>query len=61
MASNWIVTLCAADCQGYGGAQICREASDRANDGPCNWFSCPADTAVVTIGLCTATAPNGCE
>jgi len=61
MASNFVVTMCAPDCEAWDSVQICRAARECANGGPCNWFTCPASTAAVTIGLCTATAPWGCE
>jgi len=64
MQSNWIMTLCSSDCGMWLGAEVCKDASDCADDEPCRTFLCGAlDPAsrTVAISLCTATAPENCE
>ena len=64
MESNWVTTLCSAECDMWDGVQVCKGASDCANDEPCHVFVCgalDASSRTVEIGLCTAIPPHNCE
>ncbi len=59
-----IGTGCGSECRSSGlyNVQVCREANDCDNGDSCHTFVCGGfDTGNVTLGLCTATAPEFCE
>ena len=62
LSSARIATFCSSECENVSEAEVCGEAGDCANGEACQAFSCGAyDTGRVTLGLCTATAPEVCE
>jgi hypothetical protein len=57
-----IGTGCTSECDSLLPIQVCKEAGDCENGDSCHAFVCGGfDTGNVTLGLCTATAPEFCE
>ena len=57
-----IATACGSECEVLYPVQVCSEPGDCDNGDSCHTFLCGAlDTGNVTLGLCTATAPEFCE
>jgi hypothetical protein len=56
-------TMCIDDCMGFGAIQVCKQAADCKNGGPCRAYACAGSfgSGTVTLGLCAATAPNLCK
>ena len=63
LASAQGATMCIDDCAGFGAVQVCSQAADCKNGGPCRVYSCGGSFGVdkVALGLCAVTAPNFCQ
>lgn len=63
LASAVGATMCVDDCAGFGGVQVCKQASDCKNGGPCRVYACGGSFSSITVnvGLCASTAPNLCK
>ena len=61
LASAMGAAMCLDDCAGFSGTQLCKQAADCKNGGPCRTYTCGVAPATVPLGLCAATAPVGCQ